>query len=1231
MSLLDKNKIFFALINYILSEQNNVDWVLKTSLINLIGMNGGISNKNYQSESLIDNVVDYIYQVKPYHVQFAEFIEKFKTDLERVNVSSKNADAYEPIINIRYDAVSSDADEKLKYEYDRLNEKELEEYKKKWLNTTMANRLYVTKTQDSEEIKDILNAHFKGLHIKGGVFDAERFGYEEFLYESNLYDSPTIEYDYMVVDYNEAGKDPDTYTKSFVFVNKSKFEMDYDKTYPETQRYISGYKENIKTGERTVINDIVWEIYEDKLVVNIVNGLTSWDKLVLTITYKNGGLIDKEVENIFVAIPYDVNNSEKIKRQLVQQSIDTIEVDLPDVDTEKDKIIILVQSMDGGKIRLQSGDFDVEDGKAIISKQLNLFDTIIITVMDYQYLYDKIYKWEDKYGRLNNIDLDELYTTDPNNELFRKVVRLNGDKFLRANYEENRPSELTVSNPQSSLMFYLNGDATTQVERMSYKNDSRYKTVSNVSKSEVTRIEYAENQPVKTNNDINVIESITFENNKAFDEENIGYILINSEIIEYGQVDYETHTISKLKRGMDGTNISNIRIGDAAINYNKSNWKNRKICCKTKSYQVKEYGDGNVKQYDAIQPETVYYYGDMVSYNDKNYVCFKKNTSLTDWTNEEVVNNYFSLYWEEIPDGAFGFACPSGITNNYEIEVYKLPILRLFESYEIGEESIIINASLSYVKSHMLLPVEGIREYGYLFIDNDIIPFKTIEDNGTTVLIKDFLLPEKYANSTGSIYTNDSTIYTAIPELLDESEYTVKVCLDYDVGKFTPSNNPTNDYDGIVYDRLDNPLFKIENSKVEKYIYETIDGELEIHMDMYGYVDGDGIIRDLEDNEYCKIILEDGVAYRIYKRLIIYGNTEVGESYLLKAYEKGINDAVQKFTLTVVPEPADATVKLTAPGSMQKGNTITTKANARVEWEVSKDDYFKESGTITMVKDEVIETKLEPCATLTVETTPEDASVMLFASTEDKIYEQVGNTITVPPGTSVTYNCSKAGYYTVFGDEEVSTNKTIQVELSQNVVIEDPDYIVVKYVWTNGRDLDTESAIINADNIPSINNKYVGWKTSVNQHEGIYVPRNAGSVENSILCWAGDNTGTASPQNPQEENILISCSNLYSDTYFDALPDIINMDLQATWYSTYGTPPVKIEILAYQGGEMKYANYRFYNEGGTQIKFKDNQGIEHDSMIVETDKVPQTLKQYAKIGTVQLDKNRKRVSIILEE
>lgn len=1234
MSSFDKNKIFFALINYILSEQNNVDWILKTSLINLIGLNSGISNKNYQSESLIDNVVDYIYQVKPYHVQFAEFIEKFRTDLEKVNVLGENVDSYNPIINIRYDAVSSDADEKVKYDYDRISDEEKENFKNSLMNTTMANRLYVTKTQDSEEIKDILNAHFKGLHIKGGVFDAERFGYEEFLYESNLYDSPTIEYDYMVVDYNEEDKDPNTYNKSFVFVNKSKFEMDYDTLYPDNKRFISAYKENIETGIQTPINDIVWEIYEGKLVVDIVDGLSSWDKLVITLTYKTGDTIDKEIENIFITLPFEVNESDTIKRQLVQINDTSIVVKLPDVDTEKDKIIILVQGADGSRIRLEDGDFDVENGNAIISKQLNLYDTIIITVMDYKYLYDKIYKWEDRYGRLNNIDIDDLYTTDPNNELFRKVVRLNGDKFLRANYEENRPSELTVSNPQSSLMVYLNNDNDTYIERVGYKNDSRFKTIANSVNIPITNIEYVENQPEKTNNDINVIESITFENSSVINSSGNGFILINSEIIEYNEVDIENHKISKLKRGMDGTVISNIKIGDVASSYNKSDWTNRKVCCKTKSYQVREEYDGNEKTFQEIQPDTVYCYGDMVSYNDKNYVCFKKNTSLSDWSSDDIIKNYLSLYWEEIPDGAFGFACPTGITNNYYVDVYKLPVMRLFENFELGEEEIILNADMTYVKSHILLPVDGIREYGYLYIDNDIIPFKTIEDNGTTVKIKDFLLPEKYSNVEDSIYTTESIIYTAIPELMSESEYDIRLCLDYDVGKFESEDtdseseyNSINQYNGIVYDRLDTPLFKIKDGEVKKYYYKTDDGEETETLEMYGYIDNEGIIRDVEDNEFCKIILDENTAYRVYKRLIINNNTKLGESYLLKAYRKGISDAIQKYTLTIKSVPEDATIKIRALGSTQNGNSITVKANTRVDWEVSKDNYFKKSGSITMIKNEVLNIELEPCVTLKINTIPEDATTLLFTETE-KTYEQVNNTITVPVGTKVYYNCSKVDYYTVFDDITLNENREITVELSKNVVIDDFDYLVIKYVWTSGSDLDTETAITNANDIPSLNNKYVGWKTSINMGEGSSVPRNT-SVSNSILYWAGDNTGSASIENPQEENILISCANLYSQEYFNLLPNNINIDLQATWYGSYGTPPVKIEILAYKGGTMAYNNYRFYNIGGTQIKFKDQYGVEHDSMFIETDKVSEVLKEYTHIGNILLDKNRKRATIEL--
>ena len=33
----DKNRIFFGLVHYILSEQSNVDWIFKTSVINYTG------------------------------------------------------------------------------------------------------------------------------------------------------------------------------------------------------------------------------------------------------------------------------------------------------------------------------------------------------------------------------------------------------------------------------------------------------------------------------------------------------------------------------------------------------------------------------------------------------------------------------------------------------------------------------------------------------------------------------------------------------------------------------------------------------------------------------------------------------------------------------------------------------------------------------------------------------------------------------------------------------------------------------------------------------------------------------------------------------------------------------------------------------------------------------------------------------------------------------------------
>ena len=50
MSALDRNKIFFGLVHYILSEQKNVDWILKTSLVNFTGINSTVTEQKYEKK-----------------------------------------------------------------------------------------------------------------------------------------------------------------------------------------------------------------------------------------------------------------------------------------------------------------------------------------------------------------------------------------------------------------------------------------------------------------------------------------------------------------------------------------------------------------------------------------------------------------------------------------------------------------------------------------------------------------------------------------------------------------------------------------------------------------------------------------------------------------------------------------------------------------------------------------------------------------------------------------------------------------------------------------------------------------------------------------------------------------------------------------------------------------------------------------------------------------------------
>lgn len=108
MSYSDKNKIFFGLLHYIFSEQSNVDWAFKTSLVNFTGINENVSQRKYKNDSISNDIIKYVRDIKPYHVQFDHYIEKFtsKDDVAKIIPS----DSIFPTINVRYDAVSTTPD-----------------------------------------------------------------------------------------------------------------------------------------------------------------------------------------------------------------------------------------------------------------------------------------------------------------------------------------------------------------------------------------------------------------------------------------------------------------------------------------------------------------------------------------------------------------------------------------------------------------------------------------------------------------------------------------------------------------------------------------------------------------------------------------------------------------------------------------------------------------------------------------------------------------------------------------------------------------------------------------------------------------------------------------------------------------------------------------------------------------------------------------------------------------
>ena len=146
---------------------------------------------------------------------------------------------------------------------------------------------------------------------------------------------------------------------------------------------------------------------------------------------------------------------------------------------------------------------------------------------------------------------------------------------------------------------------------------------------------------------------------------------------------------------------------------------------------------------------------------------------------------------------------------------------------------------------------------------------------------------------------------------------------------------------------------------------------------------------------------------------------------------------------------------------------------------------------------------------------------------------------------------------------------------SANTVVEfDADYIMLKYTYIDGRDLDTRTKILSP-----VNTDYLGW-SRLSRYPA------TGDI---ILDWGGDNTGSGAIDGSTGEAILINLINFRAAYPTD---DIIEIDCRCFWYNTVGVQLVVVEATLWKGGAVIKGSppYQFSNPTSESTVILDSIG-----------------------------------------
>jgi len=260
-----QNKVFFTLLHQIFSEQENVDWAFKTSIIDISGLSQ-VLGQNALLDTTDKNAYfrDFINETKPYHSKISVLTEEYNTTDDIGNIEATDTLSQEVTINFDRISITPELGGYDCGGYDSINYDTTVNDITTNMNNA-ANRIYTYYDSSSAyqlNISEILGCDFKSYTINGADFDSTNIGYDNDYYFSKGYDGPTFEAYYYITDGNvapfELGQEDDTTVRAIKSIGSTIFELPTTNYHTnKVEVYITNNDIRTNITDFTVINNCV--------------------------------------------------------------------------------------------------------------------------------------------------------------------------------------------------------------------------------------------------------------------------------------------------------------------------------------------------------------------------------------------------------------------------------------------------------------------------------------------------------------------------------------------------------------------------------------------------------------------------------------------------------------------------------------------------------------------------------------------------------------------------------------------------------------------------------------------------------------------------------------------------------------------------------------------------------------------------------------------------------------